>query len=72
MSDSDFWWRYRVIGCAGNGNVLYNTTVELCAQPPLKEDLAQIEQAHERALAYPGVRTATTIGPMRESRRVKP
>jgi hypothetical protein len=69
LADADFHWTYRVVGYNGNGSVEFNARVKECEQPPTADDLKAIEQMHERALGHPGVRTATTIGPMRERLR---
>lgn len=65
LTDEDYWWAYRVIGHSGNGAVEFNATTRECDNPASAEDLAELETLHEKALAFPGVRTATTIGPMR-------
>lgn len=69
MPDSDFWWRYRVLGHNGLGSVIFNARVDFCENPPNVTDLESIEKTHEAALAYPGVTTAVTMGPMRAIRK---
>lgn len=69
LTDADFDWGYRILGTASSGSVVYTTTVDGCEQPPTPGNVAAIESTHERVLAHPGVRMASTIGPLRMRRR---
>lgn len=59
--DPAYEWHYRVLGSNTNGGV---TGSEVVATE------AGLEAAHERVMAIPGTKVATTMGPFRT--RVKP
>lgn len=62
-------WCYRIIGYASNGSVVDTFSVSGLRDPYDVESMKRIAEAHEKMMAFSGVQTASTVGPMREARR---
>lgn len=68
-TDADFEWHYRILGHSASAGIAHTEVIEGCENPPTAANLREIESTHERVMNQPGVRMATTVGPMRSRKK---